>query len=429
MSSGRTLAPRKLLKVLVVAAFSTALALPAFAGHDHDRYADHEAERAGARYFEKAYDQHRREDYASAAEAWQRAYEAGYNEATSAYNTACALSRLGETERAIDWLETAIDEGFKADRYLETDDDLINLRAEPRFRDLRDEHRTQLERRGKRGAYAVARDALEDLEDSGSDKGGRWYDVGLKLHRLGEYDDAIRAWQRAVELDHNPGASTYNIACAQARKGATDLALTSLALAVERGYGDPDYFDEDDDLDSIRDTARFDQIRATAELLELPSNGWQRGKSWFFGPGWQAARERYESHVASNPASGRGFFNIGYASLELDDAQGAVEAFEKAHALGFRASVSAYNVACSYARLDDRDAAFDWLDRAVDSGFSSYGHLADDDDLDNLRDDSRFDTYRELAEEHRAHYGHGDWREQLKQGLRRAFGHGHDDDD
>jgi hypothetical protein len=49
-----------------------------------------------------------------------------------------------------------------------------------------------------------------------------------------------------------------------------------------------------------------------------------------------------------------------------------------------------YNLACSYARLDQKDAAFDWLFKALDAGFLETGTLRSDDDLDNLRGDSRY---------------------------------------
>jgi hypothetical protein len=52
-----------------------------------------------------------------------------------------------------------------------------------------------------------------------------------------------------------------------------------------------------------------------------------------------------------------------------------------------------YNLACSYARDNQKDAAFAWLNKAIDGGFNPHGMLRGDDDLDNLRTDPR---YREL---------------------------------
>jgi hypothetical protein len=43
--------------------------------------------------------------------------------------------------------------------------------------------------------------------------------------------------------------------------------------------------------------------------------------------------------------------------------------------------------------LNQRDLAFEWLNRAVDAGFDSSGKLSWDRDLDNLRSDPRFTRF------------------------------------
>jgi Zn-dependent protease len=58
----------------------------------------------------------------------------------------------------------------------------------------------------------------------------------------------------------------------------------------------------------------------------------------------------------------------------------------------------AYNLACSYARARQVDAAFVWLDRALDVGFTDDALLRRDPDLDILRDDHRFATARRRLE-------------------------------
>lgn len=49
-----------------------------------------------------------------------------------------------------------------------------------------------------------------------------------------------------------------------------------------------------------------------------------------------------------------------------------------------------FTVACVHARAGSSDAAFEWLARAVESGFYRRRHLAEDRDLDSLRSDPRF---------------------------------------
>ena len=49
------------------------------------------------------------------------------------YNLACAHARLKEKDEAFTWLGRAIDAGFRPYRQIEDDDDLFNLRRDPRF--------------------------------------------------------------------------------------------------------------------------------------------------------------------------------------------------------------------------------------------------------------------------------------------------------
>ena len=48
--------------------------------------------------------------------------------------------------------------------------------------------------------------------------------------------------------------------------------------------------------------------------------------------------------------------------------------------------------------LNQRDAAFDWLDRAVKAGFDKHGDFGWDRDLDNLRSDPRFRKFLDANE-------------------------------
>ncbi len=55
------------------------------------------------------------------------------------YNAACARALRGEVDLALEWLERAIDSGFRKLDLLDSDPDLNNLRTDPRFKRLRAE--------------------------------------------------------------------------------------------------------------------------------------------------------------------------------------------------------------------------------------------------------------------------------------------------
>jgi tetratricopeptide (TPR) repeat protein len=73
-----------------------------------------------------------------AIRSYERAFEIGIppgptTRGVAYYNLACANARLGRTDRALEMLSRAIDEGFSDRATLEADADLAPLRADPRF--------------------------------------------------------------------------------------------------------------------------------------------------------------------------------------------------------------------------------------------------------------------------------------------------------
>jgi beta-lactamase regulating signal transducer with metallopeptidase domain/cytochrome c-type biogenesis protein CcmH/NrfG len=70
----------------------------------------------------------------AAARAFRKALDLGYRAPTTMYNLACTYSRLDQTDQAFEWLFKALDAGFDSTWTLRLDDDLDNLRGDPRYR-------------------------------------------------------------------------------------------------------------------------------------------------------------------------------------------------------------------------------------------------------------------------------------------------------
>ncbi len=49
------------------------------------------------------------------------------------YNSACMLAKMGETDRALDLVEKAVELGSRNKRYFDTDGDFDSIRDHPRF--------------------------------------------------------------------------------------------------------------------------------------------------------------------------------------------------------------------------------------------------------------------------------------------------------
>ena len=78
----------------------------------------------------------------------------------------------------------------------------------------------------------------------------------------GRYEDALKIGRSGVEVAEHPMVA-YNLACAHARMGSAEPALSWLRKAIEGGYNDPEKILGDDDLASIRDTAEFQDLLTT----------------------------------------------------------------------------------------------------------------------------------------------------------------------
>jgi len=62
-----------------------------------------------------------------------------------------------------------------------------------------------------------------------------------------------------------------------------------------------------------------------------------------------------------------------------------------------REAVAWYNLACSYALVDHRDDAFAALNKAVDLGYRDFEWMKQDEDLESLHGDARFNALLKRA--------------------------------
>lgn len=69
--------------------------------------------------------------------SFERSIELGARRAHAAYNLGCAHARLGEVDRAFEWIHVAIESGFQNETLLAFDPDLDGLRGDPRFGTIR----------------------------------------------------------------------------------------------------------------------------------------------------------------------------------------------------------------------------------------------------------------------------------------------------
>jgi len=165
------------------------------------------------------------------------------------------------------------------------------------------------------------------------------FDDGVAASKDGKFDDAIAAFNHAIEL--NPGCYDcyYNIGFSSAQKKEYDKAEAAFKKAIELK---PDYLDAYSGLANIYNTQRkFDEAAAaSAKVSELSA-----GTAGAAGGGnadamynqgvilWNAgkipeAKKQFEAAVAANPNHAESHYQLGMALVNEGNMAGAAAEFE-----------------------------------------------------------------------------------------------------
>ena len=142
-----------------------------------------------------------------------------------------------------------------------------------------------------------------------------------------------------------------------------------------------------DALEATGDAPAAAQLRLLARTVRARIDSWRSrlgeplpALPYDYNPAW---REAYDAS-----------FQTGITALQSNHPERAREAFERCLELVPSNPISAYNLACAFTQLGQREVALDWLERAVEWGFGQTATNADtlqkDLDLWPLRSSPRF---------------------------------------
>jgi tetratricopeptide (TPR) repeat protein len=104
---------------------------------------------------------------------------------------------------------------------------------------------------------------------------------------------------------------------------------------------------------------------------------------------WAEAAKAYEAITRAEPSNNRAWSRLGAALQAMGKYEQAIEAYQHSAQAGGNPTTM-YNLATAYSKTNNREKAFEWLDKALAAGFAQVKQLETDAALTILRDDPRF---------------------------------------
>jgi tetratricopeptide (TPR) repeat protein len=113
---------------------------------------------------------------------------------------------------------------------------------------------------------------------------------------------------------------------------------------------------------------------------------------------WAKAAPAYEALVQANPSDAQSWYRWGVALAGIGQYQKAIECYTKAGDLKFHKFSVLFRTAKAYARLGEKEKAFQTLDKIIEIGYGPGSVLSSDADLATLSSDPRFAAVLDKAD-------------------------------
>ena len=111
--------------------------------------------------------------------------------------------------------------------------------------------------------FTAAERTYRSLAEKYPDDGSALYGLSGVLQAKEEWDAAIEAGERAARFESVRADALFNVACAYARKGKKDEALSKLRLSLGAGFKKKWRLEGEPDLASVRSDPRYGELLKT----------------------------------------------------------------------------------------------------------------------------------------------------------------------
>ena len=330
--------------------------------------------------------------HVEAVQAFTKQLEHGFAPDNACYNLACAHALQGKKEVAFSWLEKSIRKGFTKTGHMEEDDDLASLREDHRFAALLDlateirDVRTEAKELFEDYDWKAAASAYEKVVARMPDNGEAYHRLGYALIISGRHADSIKAFKRQLETGYRAATALYNLACANALQGNTEVAMDWLRKSVDAGFDQHKLFRTDKDLAALRRHPEFETLRG--RVLEHAKIAGSAEVAHEVAD-WETAIYLYEKMLArqtaakpgQKPAKGAAdqgeiWAKLADVHLELGEHDKAAAARRQQIKRGHEVANGLFELGRTHLTKGDAAAATDCISHAIQIGFRDEKKLA-----------------------------------------------------
>jgi eukaryotic-like serine/threonine-protein kinase len=225
------------------------------------------------------------------------------------------------------------------------------------------------------------------------------------------HDKAIQEYRRALALNPSLDEARNQLAVILGHVGLLDEALEELnkALAANPNNGPARFRVGEILLFQGKHEEALSALRNIPPEINPSMVGHQIVLALFDLGRKGEAEAALEKFLKDYPDDDRGLFTSLQAMLAASDGRQRVAeekirlAIQNGKGFG-HFHHTAYHIACAYALMNKREEAIKWLESAADNGFPCYELFADDRNLNNLRQDARFNALMEKMKKQWEYY-------------------------
>jgi tetratricopeptide (TPR) repeat protein len=223
-------------------------------------------------------------------------------------------------------------------------------------------------------------------------------DLGSIYMNRGETEKAVRHYLAALQIDPNLVEVYNNLGIALMQEGQIKAAIRQFQKALRLK---PDFETAENNLKravAIQQELETEIARLQALMKEDPKNfelHFQLGNLYFRKGDRQLAVQQYNKALQLNPKFLPALHNLGLVTAANKEYYKALTVFLDILNYAPDDAETHYNIACMYSQLNRVDDSIQWLQKAINKGYTNWESIKNDADLDNIRGSS---AYKELIQ-------------------------------